>query len=435
MSRVLAIATAEFLALIRTKFFLVGVILLPVMIGASVAFQAYAKQHVDVEDHRFGVLDHAGGFFAALAHDAEEHNRQAGVGKDRTDSHFIPVETDLGGRSAEPVKLELSAQVKSRQLFAFIEIPADIAALAVDTSAKSPTIDYFTETPSYQDLPDWLEKTLNREIARKRFAAAAVDPNLVDTLSTSTTLSTLGLLERANDGTVRPARKVRDWQTFAVPFALMYLLMLAVMLNAPHMMNAVIEEKMSRISEVLIASVSPFQLLAGKLAGIAAVSVLLALVYLGAGIYAAFMAGAWDLIQASLIGWFIVFLLCAVLIFGSVFLSIGAACADLKDAQSMLQPAMFMLLMPLFASAIVLRAPNSDISIVLSLIPIATPFLMLVRLAMTPPPPFWQVALSVILTVSTAAGFVWAAGRVFRVGLLMQGKPPNLPELLRWIRR
>ena len=82
-----------------------------------------------------------------------------------------------------------------------------------------------------------------------------------------------------------------------------------------------------------------------------------------------------------------------------------------------------------------LRAPNSDLSVILSLIPIATPFLMLVRLAMTPPPPAWQVALSVVLTVSTAGAFVWAAGKVFRVGLLMQGKPPNLPELLRWIGR
>jgi ABC-2 type transport system permease protein len=72
---------------------------------------------------------------------------------------------------------------------------------------------------------------------------------------------------------------------------------------------------------------------------------------------------------------------------------------------------------------------------VLSMIPTATPFLMLVRLALTPPPPLWQVALSLTLTGLATAALIWAAGRIFRVGLLMQGKAPNLPELLRWIRQ
>jgi ABC-2 type transport system permease protein len=86
-------------------------------------------------------------------------------------------------------------------------------------------------------------------------------------------------------------------------------------------------------------------------------------------------------------------------------------------------------------SPVVLRAPSSTLAVVASLFPTATPFLMLVRLALTPPPPAWQLVLSIVLTVGTAITLVWAAGRIFRVGLLMQGKPPNLPELLRWIRQ
>jgi ABC-2 type transport system permease protein len=117
-----------------------------------------------------------------------------------------------------------------------------------------------------------------------------------------------------------------------------------------------------------------------------------------------------------------------------VFLSIGAACSDLKDAQSMMQPSIFFLLIPIFMAPIILNAPNSTLSIVVSLVPTATPFLMLLRLAMTPPPPAWQVGLSLVLTIGTSVLFVWSAGRIFRVGLLMQGKAPNLPELLKWIR-
>jgi ABC-2 type transport system permease protein len=95
---------------------------------------------------------------------------------------------------------------------------------------------------------------------------------------------------------------------------------------------------------------------------------------------------------------------------------------------------MMLMLLPMFASPIVLRQPNSMVSVAASMFPTGAPFLMLIRLAMSPPPPMWQVALSVVLTLGTTALFIWAAARIFRIGLLMQGKPPNLPELLKWIR-
>ncbi|HUL74503.1 MAG TPA: ABC transporter permease, partial [Vicinamibacterales bacterium] len=281
---------------------------------------------------------------------------------------------------------------------------------------------------------NWISNVLQREITARRFASASVDPALVAQLTRRARVTTLGLVERKADGTVSEAKKVNELQTFLLPFGMMYLLFIALMSSAPQLLTAVIEEKMSRISEVLIASISPFQLMMGKLLGVAAVSALLALVYFGGAMYAAAQAGAWDLIQPALMGWFVVFLLCAVLIFGSVFVAIGAACSDLKDSQSMMQPVMVFLLLPMLISPVILRTPGSTFSVVASFIPTATPFLMLMRLAMTPPPPMWQVALSLVLTLGTAALFVWAAGRIFRIGLLMQGKPPNLPELLKWIR-
>ena len=222
--------------------------------------------------------------------------------------------------------------------------------------------------------------------------------------------------------------------TFVMPFALMYLLFIALMSSAPQLLTAVIEEKMSRISEVLISSITPVQLMLGKLLGVAAVASLLALIYLGGGVYALLQTGQTELIQPALLAWFVVYLLCAVLMFGSVFVAIGAACSDLKDSQSMMQPIMIFLFLPMLASVVVLKQPNSTLSVVASLFPTASPFLMLIRLAMTPPPPLWQVGLSVALAIGTVVVFVWAAGKIFRVGLLMQGKPPNLPELWRWIR-
>jgi len=301
-------------------------------------------------------------------------------------------------------------------------------------ASSSVAIDYYTETPSYDDLPRWLQRTLSAEIARQRFQRASVDPDLAAKLGRSTPVSTLGLLVRSADGTVRPAKKINQIQTFALPFGLMYILFLAVMMNAPHMMTAVVEEKMSRISEVLLASATPFQILAGKLIGITAVSVALSAVYVSGGLYVAAAYGQWGLIQPALFAWFLVFLICAVLMFGSLFLAVGASSSDLKDAQSMMQPAMFFMVIPIFLSTVIIRSPSSTVSVVASMVPTATPFLMLVRLAMTPSPPMWQVWLSLGLTLGTSVFFVWGAGKIFRIGLLMQGKPPNLPELWKWLR-
>jgi ABC-2 type transport system permease protein len=101
----------------------------------------------------------------------------------------------------------------------------------------------------------------------------------------------------------------------------------------------------------------------------------------------------------------------------------------------MVQPAMMLIILAYLASFVVMRAPESGLSVGLSMFPTITPFAMILRLTMPPGPPLWQVLVSVVLLIGATAGVVWAAGRIFRVGLLMQGKPPNIPELLKWIGR
>jgi ABC-2 type transport system permease protein len=416
MTRALVVAHAEFLAIVRGKAFIIGILMMPVLIALSIAFQIFAARQADVADHKVAII---------------ERNRESTTDGVRSGPVFLlePVPAD---RPAGDARVELSDRVRGRDLFAFVDIPATIVDPA---RTDEDEVEYYTETPSYATLPNWIRTTVEREAAARRFSTAAVDAAVVERLSRGVNLTTLDLVTRAADGTVADARRVGPLQTFVMPFAMMYLLFFALMSAAPQLLTAVVEEKMSRISEVLIASVSPTQLMAGKLLGVSAVAALLALVYITGGVYLALQAGQPGLIHVPLLLWFVLFLLTAVLMFGAVFLAVGAACSDLKDSQSMMQPLMIFLLLPVLAAPVVIQAPHSTLSIVLSMIPTATPFLMLVRLALTPPPPLWQVALSLTLTGLATAALIWAAGRIFRVGLLMQGKAPNLPELLRWIRQ
>ena len=430
MKRAVTVAISEFTSLVQTKFFIIGILMMPVLVGASIGFQIFAATRIDRESRAAAVIDHTGALFADLQREAKDRNQRMGSGADQKGPHFeLSDAVAQPGQSADDLRVALSTRVKQKDLFAFVEIPADV----FDPDAKD-SIGYSTETPSFAALPDWLQETLGKLIAQRRYRDAGIDSAVVSRLSTRVPVATLGLVQRTADGTVAPAKKVDPLLTFVLPFGLMYLLFLSVMASAPQLLNAVIEEKMSKISEVLIASVTPLQLMLGKLMGTAAVALVMALVYLGGGIYALISTGRIEILDPSLIGWFLLFLFCTVMMFGSLFLSIGAASSDIKDAQGMMQPAMILVLLPVIAASAVIRAPESGIAVASSLFPTSAPFIMLIRLAMKPGPPMWQLALSVVLMLSTAFLFVWAAGRIFRVGLLMQGKSATLAEMIRWIR-
>jgi ABC-2 type transport system permease protein len=429
MKRSLIIAKSEFLALVQTKFFIIGILMAPVLIGASIAFQIFAATRVDAVERRFAVLDHTGALYATLARAAETRNAEMGTGDAQKGPHFVPEAVDVAGRGIDDVRLELSARVKRKALFAFVEIPA-----AIFDVERRESIAYYTDTPSFSPLPNWLQSTLGRQVTERRLQDAGIDAARVEQLNRRPEVSTLGLVERSAAGEVEPAKRVDRLVTFVLPFGLMYLLFISVMVGAPQLLNAVIEEKTSKISEVLIASVTPVQLMMGKLLGTGAISAVLGLVYLLGGVYALLSTGRIDLLDPALIAWFMLFLVCTVLMFGAVFLSIGAAASDIKDAQGMMQPIIFLVILPVIASTVVIQNPDSGLAVGASLFPTSAPFIMLIRLAMKPGPPVWQVLLSVVSMVGTTALFVWAAGRIFRVGLLMQGKTPTLAEMIKWIR-
>jgi ABC-2 type transport system permease protein len=430
MKRILTIAQSEFLTLVKTKAFIFGLVLMPILMSGFFFFMNYAQKHLDVERRPFAVIDHTGQLFASVRTAAEQRNAQFVSGDTRTGPEFVPTEVALGGRSADEIKVDLSEQVRKKDLFAFVEIPAE----AITASGKVPAVHYYAENTTYEPLPDWLRTTLNEEITKRRFDQAGIDQALIARLNTRTPLSTFGLLERAADGTVTEAKEVDALARMALPFFFLFLMFMSVMTTAQQLLNAIIEEKMSKISEVLLGSVTPFQLLMGKLLGVVAVALLLALVYFAGGLYALMSSGRLDLLNPALLAWFLVFLVCAALLYGSIFLALGSACSDLKDAQSMMQPAMVLILLAYMGSFIVIQNPESNVAIGMSFFPTMTPFSMMLRMAMPPGPPLWQVLLSVALLIATTGFCVWAGGRIFRVGILMQGKAPTLPELMKWIR-
>jgi ABC-2 type transport system permease protein len=433
--KVLAIARAEYLESVRSKAFLVGVLMMPLMLGGSALVQVLFGDRVDLSDRRCAVVDPTGELWAVLQAAAEARNAEAiwetGADGERKQvrprfllEHHEPA-------SGEDTELALSDRARAGELQGFLVISPQ--ATALDGEVGERPLAYHTREPTFTELPRWLRETLDAHIRARRFEAAELDMELVGRLDRNVPLETWGLVDRRSDGSVSQADREHEARTFGVPAAAMFLLFMLVMVSAPQLMNQVLEEKMQRIAEVLVSAVTPFQLMLGKLLAGALVSMTLALLYLGGVWWATRHFGVDHFVPPSIYLWFPLLLLLAFATYGSMFSALGSACSELRDAQSMMMPAMIAVLVPLFAWTVILESPNGPVARALTFFPSATPMVLLLRLAAPPGPPPWETALAALYSLATAAAFVWASGRIFRIGLLAQGQTPSLRRLAGWI--
>ena len=432
MRKTLIVAQSEFATLVRSKAFLISLILMPIVMAGSVMLVRATKDATDMKDRTFAFVDYTGAIGEPLKALAAMYNSGTPSPMDailpRKGARFIPVEITPSG-SADQLRLDLSNRVRNQEFFAFVEVPAAI----LDPESKT-SIRYYSDHPSYNQLPQWLRATVNAVVLNERFRRASVDRALVARLTRQAPIEELGLFNRGEDGGVEAAEQVNAARAYGVPVAILALMYITVMASAPQLLNSVIEEKMSRISEVLIGSVTPFQLMMGKLTGGAAASILLSVIYIAGGlIVVQYWGGYGTAVTPAILAWFLLYLTLALFIFGSLFVAIGAACNDLKDSQNMMTPVMLLVMVPMFTAGSVLRAPDGTMAMVLSLIPTAAPFLMLLRISLQPGPPVWQIIASVAMMTCTAMIVVWAAGKIFRTGLLMQGKSATIGEMMRWV--
>ena len=431
MNKILAVARSEYLIAATSKAFILGVVMMPIFMGGAFAVQHFTRDQVDVTPRRIAVLDHTGRLFGPISQKARQHNEfeiySQGKDSKQTQAEFH-VEQATENEDGERLDVALTQRVKQGELFAFAIIDRDVF-----DATKSAEIRYHSQTPSYRSLPNWLERVINDEVKRTRIQEMGLSANDVAVLSHKTPLKMFGLVTVDATGQATDAKEESRVLTFVVPFAGLMLMFMMVMSVAPSMLNNVLEEKMQKISEFLISSVTPFQLMMGKLLGAVGIGLTLSTIYLGAAYWLAVHFEIADRIPFTLYIWFVFFLLNALVIYGAIFSAIGAACSEIRDAQSLMTPVMLFVIIPMMCMGPIFDSPSSTFSRCMSLFPPATPMLMFARIAIPPGPAIWEIVLAAILAVFFAIGCVWAAGKVFRIGILSQGQAPTLFNLLQWI--
>ncbi len=219
-----------------------------------------------------------------------------------------------------------------------------------------------------------------------------------------------------------------------IPMAFILLLFMAVMVSGQSLLTTTIEEKSSRVMEVLLSAVSPMQLMVGKILGQMGVGLLILILYAGMGVGGLIALSLADLIDFSKIIYLIVFFVIAYFTVASMMAAIGSAVSELREAQTLMTPVMMIMIIPWILWLPISRAPNSLMAQILSFVPGANPFVMVIRLCGSEPVPAWQIPLSILVGAATAVFCAWAAAKVFRIGVLMYGKPPNFRTLVKWVK-
>lgn len=451
MRKIAVVAMREYQAAVRTKAFIVTLVAMPVLMGGGILLTTAMQDRVDTADKTVAVLDRSGALFEPLQRAAQQRNKEAIFAPDtgrQIRPRYLLQRADFDTIDPSPEQLaEQCRKVRSGELFALVVIGPNVRHADPVTAPDgkvmgfktADSVDVYSDATSFDEFNGWLRGTVNVLIRDARFADAELPKEKIDQASAHVpVVARKPLTVDAETGVIVGGTRKREGADLLVPMIAMFLMFIVISIGAAPLINSVLEEKMQRIAEVLLGSVTPFQLMAGKLIGMVGVSLTILTVYLVGAVLGARSAGWAEFIPANLrtlVIWFITFQALAVLMFGAMFIAIGAACSDMKEAQSMLMPVWIVIAFPMMVWFVVVKEPTSPFSTILSLVPPATPMLMMLRTAAVPNLPLWQPLLGVGLVLLTTVFCIFVAGRIFRVGLLVQGKGARLADILKWALR
>jgi ABC-2 type transport system permease protein len=447
MRKILVVAKREYQAAVKTKAFLVTLILMPVMMIASGGVQALFRKFDDKQEKRFAILDRtpdqvlAKGLEAAV----EAYNQNVAFRVDTGKGDGPPFKLEViapatGDDAAKKLqRYELSQRVEKRELEGILEIGSKVLEPGerfpdVEIIEDDMAIRFQARNPTQAIFRRWADRTLNQIIQLVRFGEKGVLPDQVEKVQRPVLIKNKSLtrLDPAT-GEYREDSDKTQIVNLLLPVSMIGIMFMIIVIGATPAMQGVVEEKQQRIAEVLLGSLSPSELMAGKLLGVVAVSLTMAGVYLTGGYI---LADQFDMTQAlslKLVLTFFWMLVLALLIYGSLFIAVGAAANDLKESQTLLTPIMLIASLPFFALAPIMADPNGTVARIASAFPFSTPVLLTARQSVPPGVPLWELVVGSVITLATCLFCVWAAGRIFRIGFLMQGQGVKFGDLIKWI--
>jgi ABC-2 type transport system permease protein len=448
MRKFLAVAKREYFKVVWAKAFILSTLLAPVFMLA-VTFVPLLMFSIEGNAVRIAVVSDDSRFYGRLLENlstekqneklrekAEESlknlntSQPAGMrnGADQLGGNFALEAVIPNGKSVDQIRNELNERIKAENLDAYLIVPANL-------DAKDATFELFSRNSSDFVSENVIADALNDSVRSERLAKANISEEKLKELGAKIKLETKSV---DKSGEVKESKS----NLFFVGFGIAFLLYITITIYGTSIMGAVLEEKETKIAEILFSSAKPFELMLGKLVGVGlagltqvAIWTFSALILLTYGVLLSGMGGmlgSVPVISPIFVGYFFLFFVLGFFLFSTLFALIGSIVTTQQEGGQFTLPPIMLLMVGLYSVIPIVRDPNSTFSTIVSMVPFVSPIAMPVRI-LTEAPPFWQIGLSILLNMLTIAALVWVAARVYRIGMLMYGKRATIPEVWRWI--
>ena len=449
MKKFLAVVKHEYKKIVLKWTFLLATLLFPVLAAAFAVVPALIFS-IKGEPTRIVVVDQTGKIMPRLKENLSKEKTAKKVEKSQEETlkdltasreeqmktvaeqageTFNFVEYSADAKSIEQIKRELTGKITDKEIDAYLIIPPNYDA----SDAK---FEFFSRNAGDILTNSFLERTVNGAVRSQRLADANINEDKLKDLSRNVDFSKTTISEKGDE---------KDGEgIFVAAFIIGLMIYITLLIYGQQILAAVVEEKETRIAEILFSSAKPFELMMGKLVGVGlagltqlAIWIISALVLAGIGLANMSAAGVNisipDITLLTVIYFFIFFLL-GFFIYATIYALIGSMVTTVQEGGQFAMFPIIFLVIGFYMSFTVIRDPNSSLSFWVSIAPFLAPITMPVRI-LAETPPFWQIALSILLNSAAIAFLVWLAARVYRVGMLMYGKRATIPEVWKWIRQ
>jgi ABC-2 type transport system permease protein len=417
MDKLKAIIKREYLTRVRSKGFIIGTILSPLVMSSFILVPYFVGRSGGPDKYQITVLDQSGDAFLF-----ESLGRALAPARPRQPLYELRREEIKSQDELEARRQELSMRVADKQLDGYLILPHE--------ALGQKEIKFYAKNTSSFSLRARLGDAINDAVRERRISLEGLNAERIRELTKDVQLTVVNERGESDRGRVMLA------------LILVMFIYLTVLVYGVTVMRGVMEEKQSRIIEILLASVRPFDLMLGKVIGIGLVGLTQYVVWavfgvtisaLSAGAAIAVSGFSLPKISVSLMFFFIVYYLLGYFLYATLYAMVGAMVSNEDDGQQAQWPITMTFAASFVASTLAMENPNSPVVTVLSLIPFFGPSMMFLRIALGAAP-LWQVAVSIVILIVTIFAVIWIAAKIYRVGVLMHGKRPTLPELARWLK-
>ena len=440
-NKIVTVIKREYTTRVKSKGFIASLFLMPVLMCGLVALSSFLAimEGKTEEVRKLAVIDETSEIFDQM---------QAAIAKHRTFQHKGELIYQVHRETAttEEERTALQERVRTKKLYAYLEIPKDVFA--------NGEVRFYARTITNSNVQSALRRIISDIVRDKRFAESGYSRREVSQLMRSVGFNTYAVKSgKGKDGGAKVESAIETGARLGLGYILVFVLYMFVLIYANSIMRSVLEEKTTRIVEVIVSSIKPHQLLLGKLVGVCSVCLTMFAVWVVFGVLLVMniepILGIFGIdglptplilvietVKASgteILTYFFIYFIIGFFMYSTLYAVVGAICSSEEEAQQTGAPLTMLVVVPFVLMFQLFRIPDSTLSVLLSHVPFFSPILMFMRINVLMPP-LWEILLNILVMCATVLLVTLISGKIYRVGILMYGKRPTLRQLWQWAR-